>query len=102
MGAATSSAGGKDDAAGSFEVDMSGADFSALERKCAELMVEFEPTIAEQLAHIERRKDVSRSRKKQLRETAVMKAGCTGLGTGTPSSRTQRQRRSRARWACVA
>ena len=68
MASLSSSAGGQDASATELDANLKAAAFPELQRKCTELKIDFEPSIDSELAHIERRKDVNKSRKKQLRE----------------------------------
>ena len=68
MASLSPSAGGQDAAATELDANLKAAAFPELQRKCTELKLDFEPSIDSELAHIERRKDANKSRKKQLRE----------------------------------
>ena len=66
MASLSPSAGGQDAAATELDANLKAAAFPELQRKCTELKIDFEPSIDSELVHIERRKDVNKSRKKQL------------------------------------
>ena len=63
MASLSSSAGGKDASATELDANLKAAAFPELQRKCTELKIDFEPSIDSELVHIERRKDVNKSRK---------------------------------------